>query len=696
LPQNISYLECNFTIDKNTVIVVKDINSFNAKYLKSYLSPIFNFKITISDSTPKENYIVLENGDKESLEDYTLDVTPKSITIKGSGTKGVFYGIQTLLQLLPSQVYSNSKLRLEEYSINSIHIEDFPEFSYRGLMLDVSRTFYSVEQIKQYMDWMSHHKLNYFHWHLSDDNGWRIEIKKYPLLTEKGAWRGENEVLTPTYNSGNERYGGFYTQKEIKEIVAYAQERGIEIIPEIDLPGHSKAAVATYPSIQCKSSSNIPSACGEFNNVWCVANEKNYKILDDIIKELSKLFPGKYIHIGGDEIVYDYWDKCSDCQALMKREGMEDLKELHAYFVNKMEKIIEKHGKKVAGWDDIIERGEVGKESLIFAWRSTEQAAKSIKANHKTIEQIAEYCYLDMKQSPIERGHSWAAIIPLERAYNFNPNKNSIGIQGGLWSELIIFPPRFDQYQIFPRLCAISETGWSNSEKKNYNDFYDRLCNSHYSRLEAMGIAFRVEPPTVTYENNSLNIKLPYPSAEVRYTMDGSNPTKNSPIINGSILTNQPEDFRFATFFGSNLNSITVGASNIDLHHFITPPTKIETNIVFNEKTPINKLTQYNFNTFVKTKDQLKEGNYLTYIFDKPISCKRITIDTGMTHVPIYGVSNGYVEYSYDGTTFIKGNDLYRYSTFIEGFVNEVKAVRIIVTGPNDGYMACFQNIKIE
>lgn len=707
VPNKIIEGEGTFMVERGLSIVTSDIKDFSAIYLQDKLNSALDFPVSITSGYNNGGkHIVFVEDKSIPSEGYRLCVTEENITIASSDNGGKYYGVQTLLQLFPAEIYSGVRLRIKEYPIGAVTIEDAPRFSYRGFMLDVSRTFFDLDYLRNYIDWMSAHKLNRLHLHLTDDNGWRIEIKKYPELTNKGAWRGKDELIPPTYLSGNERYGGYYTQKEMKELISYAQQRNIMIIPEFDLPGHCLSSTKVFGNVTCGTSTDTPSACGEFDNVWCVGKESNYKILENILKELASIFPSPYLNIGGDEVIFDYWRQCPDCQAVMKREGLKDVEELHGYFVRRMEKIINKLGKVMMGWDDIQDFGGLNPTSTVVAWRSQSKGVESIKKGQPTVMQAAQYLYVDMQYTPAERGHSWAAIIPLDRIYSYDPlqdmeltpeeEKLVLGVQAGLWTELMQFPPRFSEYQVFPRLCALAEIGWSAKGDKNYEDFHSRLVNKHYDRLHSMGIAFRVEPPVVKYEESELKVTLPYPSAVVRYTTDGTEPTATSKVYSGTIITNTPEDFRFSTFFDRDLHSIAVAAENVEPHHYITPKVRVETDIQMWEKSNIEDLTTYNFNKRVRTKERLKAGQTLTYIFEEPVKCKTIHIPTGYTNIPFYGVSNGYVEYSYDGVNFIKGEEFYRYHAYIKDIKAPVKAVRIVITDPNDGYSCNFQNLKIE
>jgi hexosaminidase len=705
-PNSVITGEGAFVLDRSTSIISNDKNQSDLNYLKEKLVKATGFQFTVTNNLQPKNYIYLDMSAGYQIPDegYILTVSADAITIKASASSGIFYGIQSLLQLLPPTVYSGRATGHEIWKVPAVTIEDSPRFHYRGMMLDVSRTFFGTDVVKNYIDWMAYHKLNVFHWHLTDDNGWRVEIKKYPDLTAKGAWRGPNEVLAPSFGSGNQRYGGFYTQKEIKEIVAYATARHIEIIPEIDLPGHSKAVTATYPNVACDSEENGLSVQGEGKNVWCVGKEENFKMLDNIIKELSKLFPGQYIHIGGDEVNYSAWDKCPHCQALMAKEGMKKHDELLNYFVRRMEKIVEKHGKQMAGWDEILEGGALNPKTRVYAWRNVEKGIESVKKGQPTIMMPGAYRYFDMKQSELERGHNWAGIVSLEKAYSLDPigtaalneeeSKLIEGVQGALWTELLGWPARFIEYQTYPRLSANAEAGWTNQNLRNWEDFNDRLMKYHYDRMFHMGIAFRITPPEAKYEDGAVKVTLPYPWAVVRFTMDESEPTPQSPVYKGEVYTDKPLKFRFATFFRDELKSITVKVSNVS-YEYQKPELEIETNIDEGKGNPLTNLYDYKQNTYFRSSRKLQAGDFITYRFKSPVTTPKIIVETGIPNIAFYWVTDGYVEVSYDGSSFVKYCDLNRGSAAILP-KEPVKAVRIVVTAPNDGHIAAFQDLRIE
>ena len=705
LPQKVQENNGVFVIDNNVSICGNAI--FEIGYLKEKIEKSSGIKIQKGENGSKKIEINITPSAQTKMEGYQLDVTPDKITITASDKGGAFYGVQTLMQLMPSAIYG-TKDGWEKWEVPCVEITDYPRFSYRGTHLDVSRTFFPEETVYNLLEWMSYHKLNKFHWHITDDNGWRLEIKKYPDLTRKGAWRGPDEVLPPSYGSGNQRYGGYYTQEQIKKIIKYAADRNIEIIPELDMPGHSKAVISTYPHTGCTNDETFLSVNGEVQNVWCVGNEDNYKMLDNIIKEVAALFPSKTIHIGGDEVNMDNWKNCPHCQELMKKEGMKDEIELLNYFVRKLEGIVNKYGKVMAGWDEILDGGELKPSTTVYAWKSIKRGIESVKKGKPTVFMVGEYCYFDMKQTPAERGHNWAGIVTLDKTYSLDPigalnltpeqEKLVLGPQGALWTELLNRPARFLEYQYFPRLCALSEVGWTNKELKDYNNFYTRLTKTHYERMHHMGIAFRLPYPEVVYENNTLKVKLPFDWAVVRYTTDGTEPTASSNVYTGDIVTFEPEKFRFATFYRDYNKSITVGASNIELYNYLTPEVEITSSYKAEEthkNYPVTNAEKYNFNKHWRVDRRSQAGDWVLYTFKEPVECGKITVESGIPNITFYSVTYGHVEYSYNGTDFIKGDE------FVNGIAvikpeQKVKAVKICVTGMSDALATCFQNLKIE
>ena len=706
LPNDVKYGEGTYLLKKG--LAIKGGNQFNVTYLTERLDRVFDFKTT---ATSGEAAIVFASDASLGNEAYTLEVGEKGVMIKSSSIAGEFYAIQTLLQMLPPDVYREvsgaNGMQLKEWALPYIKIIDSPRFAYRGSMFDVSRTFFDKAFILRHLDVMAYHKLNKFHWHLTDDNGWRIEIKKYPKLTQVGAWRGKNEALPPAYNSGPDSFGGYYTQQDIKEIVAYAAERNIEIIPEIDLPGHSKAIAVSYPEILCHHDEFIQSVQGEVGNVFCVGNEANYKMLDNIFKEVAALFPSQYINIGGDEVATANWKVCPSCQALMQKMGYDNEKQLMNYFVERMEKIAAKHGKKIAGWHDIVV-GDISRDNLVVAWKSR-NATDAIMKGFPTVMQPAEYCYFDMKHSLIERGHTWAAIVSVEKAYSFDPlstfnltddqKKLVVGPAGGLWTEMLFFPPHFADYQLYPRMCAIAEVGWTEQNLRNYEDFDGRLKESHFARMWNMGLKFRIPTPEIAASQNaagewSVYAESPYDNMVVRYTCDGTSPDCSSPIANGKITASDARKLRFATFF-NDVKSIDVEVPGC--HKYLTPATHVTTSFDTYNWSGAENLEKYDFTKYMRTSNLPKAGDYILYAFEEPLTCEKITVQTNDPVNQFFGITEGHVEVNYaDGSTVNAGDfDMYN-RVVIDPVSKPVNSVKIVVDGTCEEKQVSIQCLKIE
>jgi len=577
-PVQVQLEQGQFNLTSSTVIASTHAYRDLAGYLSQKLHYSTGFPCRLSSNIHVSNGIVLMVNALLPLpeEGYTLTVNSQGAMIVGKDRGGLFNGIQTLLQLMPPQVYADTLVSGVTWQMPAVQISDYPRFRYRGMMLDVSRQFFDVPMVEKYIDWLSMHKINRFHWHLSDDQGWRIEIKHYPRLTSVGAWRGPHELLPPAYGSGDKRYGGFYTQKEIKAVVRYAALRNVEIIPEIDIPGHSRAVAVAYPQILCKldSSALRKASLSADNwdwhepNVWCVGNEENYKMLTVILKEIVGLFPSKYIHIGGDEVNPYFWDHCSRCQSLMKKEQMNSPVELQHYFIQRVQTILHGLGKQMAGWDEIMDGGKLDTTAHVYIWHTGNQALEAVREDYPTILAPGNYFYFDMAQSVNDRGHDWAGIVPLKKVYSFNLKQlgldsptdqhDILGVEGALWSELLNKPARFMEYQSYPRIAALAEVAWTPQSERNWDDFYTRLTRTHFQRMEYMNIAFRVPPPKAFYRSGFVSASLPFAGAQVRYTKDGSVPTLQSPVYQDSIPTNSPDSLKFRTFYTPSLVSIAI------------------------------------------------------------------------------------------------------------------------------------------
>lgn len=426
-------------------------------------------------------------------ETYELTITEDAIDIKGGNSQAVFYAFQTLRQLMPAEIEKGEACK--KIALPCAEIKDRPRFAYRGLMLDVCRHLFSVEEIKTYIDMLALHKMNRFHWHLTDDQGWRIEIKKYPRLTTVGSMRNETLIGRGGNNYDGQPYGGYYTQEEVKEIVKYAADRYITVIPEIELPGHASAALAAYPELGCTGGPyEVAKEWGIFEDVFCGGNEKTFRFLEDVLDEVLSLFPSEYIHVGGDECPKTAWKKCPECQKRIRQEGLHNEHELQSYFVHRMEKYLNARGRKLIGWDEILEGG-ISPTATVMSWRGTKGGIEAAKKGNQVIMTPNTYVYLDYYQSS-DTEHEPLAIgghLPVERVYSLEPTegltpeeaKAVIGVQGNLWTEYI---PVFSQvqYMVLPRMAAVAETGWTPATDKNYNDFVNRIIILA-ERYEALG-----------------------------------------------------------------------------------------------------------------------------------------------------------------------------------------------------------------
>ena len=512
IPQPVSFSQESgqFKFNKNTRITGKDKKQI--QFFSELLAPAFGRRLKIS-KTQMQNAIVC-SIDKSLLsehgqEAYSLKVSKKNIIIKASSEAGLFYGFQTLRQLLPSAIFKDSKSKTK-WTVPAVEIVDYPNFKWRGMMLDVGRHYYSKEFIKKFIDLMALHKLNTFHWHLTEDQGWRIEIKKYPKLTETGAWRdnigfswGLKKEDSTHYNSKGQ-YGGFYTQEDIKEVVAYAKKRQVTVVPEIELPGHSMAALYAYPEFSCTGKrETVPSRGGVFPHVYCPGKEKTFKFLENILSEVVTLFPGEFVHIGGDECPKAHWKKCSDCQKRIKDNGLHNEHELQSYTIKRIEKFLNSKGKRLIGWDEILEGG-LAPNAAVMSWRGMGGGIKAAQAGHDVVMSPTSHCYFDYYQSK-DKGdepRAWGGFLPYERVYSLNPipnnipadkQKHIIGVQANLWTEFMPNGPHVE-FMSFPRAAALAEVAWSPQSSRDIDSFTKRL-NKMYQRYEALQVNYRRPTP---------------------------------------------------------------------------------------------------------------------------------------------------------------------------------------------------------
>ncbi len=540
-PKEIKMGSGNFTINADTFFIVNDTDNNEVALFNAFLSGKYGYSLkaqTKAKKTQNSISIQVDNPSDTASEKYELDITPKEIHIRAAGNIGVFYAFQTLIQLLPVNKFT-------EAALPCLTLKDEPKFKWRGMHLDVCRHFFPVAFVKKYIDYLALYKLNTFHWHLTDDQGWRIEIMKYPRLTQLGSIRMKSMVGHYSEHRFDDKvHRGFYTQEEIKEVVAYAQQRHITIIPEIEMPGHALAALAAYPQYSCTGGPfQVGTQWGNYDDVFC-PKEETFQFLQEVLDEVMALFPSEYIHIGGDECSKVRWKNCPNCQALKKREGLETEEDIQSYFVHRMEQFLNGNGRKLIGWDEIMEGG-LSPNATVMSWRGTEGGVAAAKENHDVVMCPGSHCYFDHYQGdPKYEPLGFGGYTTVEKVYSFNPipleltpeeGKHIIGAQGNLWTEYIDTTQQAE-YMAMPRMAALSEVVWGTAKPEDYNNFQTRLIK-HFELLDRMGVnysksIFQITSgvgPSPSGKGIEVNLKSAYGSEGIRYTTDGSQPVLSSP-----------------------------------------------------------------------------------------------------------------------------------------------------------------------
>lgn len=525
-------------------------------------------------------YFIPKNG--MAKEAYELSISPDSVVIVASEPNGFFYGVQSMYQLLPPAIYGKDKVKKADWSLPAVQISDSPRFAYRGLMLDVCRHYAPIEYVYKFIDMLAMHKMNTFHWHLTDDQGWRIEIKKFPKLTEVGSKRKETLIdyfytNYPQVFDGKE-HGGYYTQEQIKDVIAYAASKYITVIPEIEMPGHAIAAIASYPELSCRPDTtyDVTGTWGVFEEVFC-PSDTTFKFLEGVLDEVVELFPSEYIHIGGDECPKTAWKESEFCQSLIRTLGLKDdttpsaidgrkhtkEEKLQSYFVTRMEKYLNSKGRNIIGWDEILEGG-LAPNATVMSWRGVEGGMNAAKSGHDAIMTPGAYVYLDAYQeepeiAPVTIG----GYTTLKKTYSYNPvpddadelvKQHVIGLQGNIWTEYMQDNDRRD-YQAFPRAVAIAETAWTQNRNKDWNSFRNRMVED-FDRMDVAGVKacrnfFDVNINThVDDADHILKVTLEsfYPNAEIRYTTDGSEPTDQATLYTEPFALTAPINLKAAAF----------------------------------------------------------------------------------------------------------------------------------------------------
>ena len=561
---NLSETTGDFQLTAQTVIVAQQKELLQAKFLRKYIEERCGWRLQIVSEKPKNGGFigVFSHLKDKNPEAYTLFCSKDGIVIDGASLPGVFYGIQTLRKALP---IVKDKAQ-NEVTIPGVMICDSPRFSYRGAHLDVSRHFMTVEEVRRFIDMCALHNINRLHWHLTDDQGWRVKIKKYPKLTTVGAYRPETVI---GHNSGKydgTPHSGFYTQDDIRAMVKYAAQRQIIIIPEIDLPGHMQAALAAYPGLGCTGGPyEVWKMWGVSDNVLCAGNDQVLKFIDDVLREITELFPSKYIHIGGDECPKTVWKTCPKCQARIKANGLEaDGKHsaeerLQSYVINHAEKFLNSLGRQIIGWDETLEGG-LAPNATVMSWRGEAGGIEAAKQNHDVIMTPNTYLYFDYYQSKdvANEPEAIGGYLPLEKVYSYEPlpasltveeAKHIIGVQANLWTEYI---PTFSQveYMELPRMAALSEIQWCEAQNRDYNEFLERLPKmfNTYDR-EGYNYAKRVMDLVTNYQvdnqKKTVNVSVEtLGNPPIYYTLDGSQPTTKSTVYKSAISLDETADFR--------------------------------------------------------------------------------------------------------------------------------------------------------
>lgn len=653
-PNDVVQKDGFFTVNSKTSFVVPANENLiaAANLVNTRFKNAAGFELELTQEKPSANFIVIEldtlvdKGD----EAYALIVSDQGATISASSERGAFYGLMTMLQLLPPVLESKTKVEDVEWYMPQVKINDEPRFVWRGMHLDVCRHFMPVEFIKKQLDVMALFKMNTFHWHLTEDQGWRIEIKKYPKLTSEGATRIEGE--------GHE-YSGFYTQEEVKEIVAYAAERFINVVPEIELPGHALAALVGYPELSCTGGPfKVRNVWGIEPDVFCAGKEETFEFLENVINEVILLFPYKYFHIGGDESPKDRWEKCPDCQRRMRKEGLANEHELQSYFIKRIEKILLSHDRIMIGWDEILEGG-LAESAVVMSWRGEQGGITAAEQGHDVVMTPSDWIYLDKFQGSIKvEPVAFGGFTPLGKAYGYDPlpksldpekAKHILGTQGNVWSEYM-YTTDLIEYRIYPRIIALAEVGWTEKENKDYASFLKRM-DKQFERLDKHNINYHIPLPEgpinqmAFLDTVSLEFTTTRPIKMV-YTLDSSEPDENSEIYSMPLIFTEDASVKIrsvlATGRMSKTRTIRVEKQKLLAAANVTAP----------EEGLKMKLTK---GTFIKVADLQKATEWKESVFKKAEFN-----DIFDEHVPSGAILTGYLDIAEDG--------IYEFGTNVDQF----------------------------
>jgi hexosaminidase len=580
LPKSIKETDASFSINSRTKIYYQDGLKPQAELLSAALSPAagFDFQVLKLAGTTATNAIILKQDKSLSAnrEAYKLSIKTEAITLSGGGPAGIFYGTQTMLQMLPAVIYNQKRQKNVSWQIRGADIEDAPLWAWRGMMLDVARYFFSKEYVLKFIDMMAMYKMNTLHLHLVDDAGWRLEIKKYPKLTSIGAWRGE----------GAERTGGYYTQEDIREMVAYASQRNVDVIPEIELPAHALASIAAYPELCCTGDQyTVQTQHSISKEIYCAGKESTFEFLNNVFTETFALFPSRYIHIGGDEANYERWKVCPYCQKRKAELGLKTEKELQVYFNKRVQKMVASYGKTIVGWNEIIEDG-LEEKVVGMIWNDPKKSLKAVEAGHDVVMTLTGYSYFDVAESNIPgevKAATWLAPISLEKVYSLNPmlpdmnekyRKQVLGASAALWSDQFIHSTllqeipllnenrseRYFDYLALPRMAALAEVCWTPLSRQNWIDFEKRMAKQ-YQCYDQAGYGYRLPQPKLittdkTPDGYLIKLSNIVDGATIRYTTDGSRPNAYSQVYRQPVVVKKLSDFNAITVVNRNVYSL--------------------------------------------------------------------------------------------------------------------------------------------
>ncbi|MBQ0080930.1 MAG: beta-N-acetylhexosaminidase [Alistipes sp.] len=675
-PEQVNWLKGSFTLGKDALLYVDG----NFSELSEYIARYVPFKNS-TDLSLASIRILRDASLKE--EAYSLNVSKEGIVLLASSYSGAFNAVQTFFQMLPAKVYCGELTF--PCDVKCVEINDSPRFGYRGFLLDVARTFIPFERIKNLVDLMSYIKVNKLHLHLTDDEAWRVEIKSHPDFVQRAAFRGGDSELAPIYGKFDEKWGGYYTQEQLIELVKYASQRNVEIIPEIDMPGHSKALGTIHPEIRCNFKPDCSRSNGtDIRKLWCVSKPSNYLLIEDIIRELTAIFPSSYFHIGGDEVVAEDWTLCPDCQKTMRKNSYHSVRELEDYFIARVSDILKKYNRKPCVWNEAVARQKPEKTCLVYSWQTLSKTNDVLLDGYQTIVMPGQFFYFDQKQSSTELGHKWAGISDVKNVLSFDFSKlknpsNVCGLECAFWSELYVDfnpeKPDYQEYMLFPRMCALSELAWT-TNKRSWDEFKHALYVSHYDRMDAQKVHYRLQPPCVNSVDGKLNVTCEDDGSKLYYRYDN---TPWIPVNDVKISSLDADNVVFRTIRGNATSPEIRGKALV----YKTPKIKITSSMPPLDKDKgFSSAENYN-GGFSKTYRAARAGDWVEYSFESPLVCRSISLQTGHDHLRRCLFLKGRFQVKYQGKPWRDVCSLIQGAAFFNPQY-PVEALRVISDSESD------------